>query len=302
MDAQIKKQVLLIAPVPGDLREALQAEYELIDDPRLEGEGRCRAQVVLTTSIGGASKERLARLPAARLLVCHGAGLDRIDLDFAKEQGVTVRNTPGVVTDDTADMAIALIYAVARNVVAADAFVRAGKWATSRPASSRRVVGKRAGIVGLGRIGRAIGDRLNGAGLHVAYTGPREKADAPYRFAPSVEVLAGQSDFLVLSCPGGEETRGMVDAGVLRALGSDGILVNVSRGSVVDEEALIEALQAGTIAGAGLDVFANEPEPDARFLDLANVVLQPHAASITRETRHAMISMIMGEIADYWRA
>jgi lactate dehydrogenase-like 2-hydroxyacid dehydrogenase len=302
MDAQAKKQILLIAPVPGDLRAALGAEYELIDDLRLESEGRRTAEVVLTTSIGGASKEQLARLPAARLLVCHGAGLDRIDLDSAKERGVVVRNTPGVVTDDTADMAIALIYAVARNVVAADTFVRAGKWATSRPAPSRRVVGKHAGIVGLGRIGRAIGDRLAGAGLHVAYTGPREKADAPYRFAPSVEALAGQSDFLVLSCPGGEGTRGMVDAGVLRALGSDGILINVSRGSVVDEGALIEALEAGTIAGAGLDVFANEPEPDERFLGLANVVLQPHAASITRETRRAMISMIKGEIDNYWRA
>jgi len=302
MSVRDRQPILVIAPVPPDLREALGRTYDLIDDFDLETDARKTAEVVLTTSMAGASRERLQAMTGARLLACNGAGLDRIDLDAAREQNIAVRNTPGVVTDDTADMAIGLIYAVARNIVAADAFVRQGKWASGRMAPSRRVVGKRVGIVGLGRIGRAIADRLNGAGLQVAYAGPRRKPESPYGYFATVRDLAEASDFLVLSCPGGEATRGIVDADVLRALGPDGVLINVSRGSVVDEPALIAALQDGTIAGAGLDVFSTEPEPDARFMTMANVVLQPHSASITRETRQAMIAMIKDAIDGYWRS
>jgi lactate dehydrogenase-like 2-hydroxyacid dehydrogenase len=166
-------------------------------------------------------------------------------------------------------------------------------------APSLRVAGRRVGIVGLGRIGQAIARRCTALGLPVAYSGPQPKADCPYPFHADVGDLAAVVDILILSCPGGAATRHLVNAAVLARLGAEGTLVNVSRGTVVDEEALIAALSAGTIAGAGLDVYASEPAIDPRFHALDNVVLQPHSASITREARAAMVARITGDIAAF---
>ena len=242
----------------------------------------------------GADAGVLARLPGLVVLGCMGVGLDRIDLVAAAARGVAVRHTPDAVRTDTADAAVALVFAVLRRVAEADRFVREGRWMGGRMTPSRRVSGRRVGIVGLGHIGALVAARLAGCGLVVAYTGPREKA-VPWRFVGSVEDLAGESDVLVLCCPGGAATLGLVSAEVLRRLGPEGYLVNVARGSVVDEGALLAALESGGIAGAGLDVFAAEPGLDGRFLGLENVVLMPHYAAVTVEARGAMgVALVAG--------
>ena len=186
-----------------------------------------------------------------------------------------------------------------RRVAEADRFVRAGRWPTERIAASRRVAGKTMGIVGLGRIGRRAATLAQGIGMTVVYTGRSAKADAPWRFEPDLLALADRADVLVLACAATEETRNLVGSRVLERLGPQGYLVNVSRGFVVDEAALIAALQSGSIAGAALDVFATEPAIDPRFLDMANVVLAPHSASITHETRAAMLDRLARDLDDF---
>jgi lactate dehydrogenase-like 2-hydroxyacid dehydrogenase len=186
-----------------------------------------------------------------------------------------------------------------RRIVEADRFVRAGRWSKERMAPSRRLAGKTVGIVGLGKIGRVVAQRAGAIAMHVLYSGPKAKPDVPYRFVANMQALAERSDVLILSCPGGEATRHLVGPAVLEALGPDGYLVNVARGSVVDEAALIAALQERKIASAALDVFASEPNLDPRFLTLDNVVLQPHSASITHETRAAMLARLLGDIEAY---
>jgi lactate dehydrogenase-like 2-hydroxyacid dehydrogenase len=195
-----------------------------------------------------------------------------------------------------ADGAIALTYAIMRRFVEADRFVRAGRWSKERMAPSRRLAGKTVGIVGLGKIGRVVAQRAQAIGMHVLYSGPKAKPAMPYPFVANILELAERSDVLILSCPGGEATRHLVGQAVLERLGPDGYLVNVARGSVVDEAALIAA--AGEkIAGAAPDVFASEPSLDPRFLALDNVVLQPHSASINyHETRAAMLARLLGDI------
>lgn len=292
--------VLVVTPVPKDLRDALSADYALRDHARGADGAWPPApgiRVALTTSMAGADAALMDALPDLALIACQGVGLDKIDLDAAKARGIAVAHTPDVLTQDTADFAIALIYAVSRNVVRADRFMRAGRWASERMIPSRRVSGKSCGIVGLGRIGETVARQAAGIGLTVRYSGPRPKPGAPYPFVADVAELARQSDYLVLTCPGGPATQHLVDARVLEALGPDGILINISRGSVVDEAALVAALQEGRIAGAGLDVFAVEPQFDQALLAFENVVLQPHYASITFETRKAIIGMLRAAIA-----
>lgn len=296
--------VLVVTTIPKDLRDALSADFELRDH-RPGADGRWPAApgitVALTTSMAGADAALLDALPDLKLIACQGVGLDKIDLTAAEARGVAVAHTPDVLTEDTADFAIALIYATARNIVRADRFVRDGRWASERMIPSRRVAGKTVGIVGLGRIGATVARKAAGLGLTVLYSGPRPKPDAAYPFVAGVTELAARSDFLVLTCPGGPATSGLVDESVLAALGPDGFLINIARGSVVDEPALIAALEAGTIAGAGLDVFAVEPGFDQAFLRFDTVVLQPHYASITVETRRAIIARLHGAISGVLR-
>lgn len=293
--------VLVVTTIPKDLRDALSAEYRLQDHQKAP-DGTWAQQpgidVALTTSMAGADAALMDALPDLKLIACQGVGLDKIDLAAAEARGIRVANTPDVLTEDTADFGIALIYATARSIVRADQFVRAGRWPNERITPSRRVSGKTVGIVGLGRIGQTVARKAEGLGLTVLYSGPRAKPDVGYRFVADVVDLAAQADFLVLTCPGGPATDKMIDARVLEALGPDGILINIARGSVVDEAALIDALERKAIAGAGLDVFANEPKFDETFLKFENVVLQPHYASITFETRKAIIGLLQKAIAE----
>jgi hydroxypyruvate reductase len=295
-------RLIALGPIPPDLRAALAQRYGLVDgaQTRLAAGGTAPGfDIALTMGIHGADAALMERLPDLKLIACNGAGLERIDLAAARRRGIAVCHTPDELAADVAECAIALIYAIMRRVVEADRFVRAGRWASERIGPSRRLVGKAAGVVGLGRIGRLVAQRAEAIGMRVSYFGRRAKPDAPWPFVGDILQLAEQSDVLVLCCPGGEATRNLIGRAALDRLGRDGYLVNVARGSVVDEEALIAALQEGGIAGAALDVFASEPQIDARFLALDNVVLQPHSASITHETRAAMLARLLGDIAAF---
>lgn len=292
----LQAEILVMAPLPPEVRSALGDRFSLVEQGPGAGDlGRFRAAV--TTSIGGADEQAMARLPALRMLACMGVGLERIDLDAAARRGIQVRHTPDAVRADTAEAAVALLFAVVRRVAEADRFVRSGRWGPERMTPSRRVAGLRAGIVGLGHIGATVARRLTALGLEVAYTGPRAKP-VPYRFEPDLAALAEWCDALILCCPGGEATRGLVSAEVLKRLGPNGYLINVARGSVVDEAALLEALENRRIAGAGLDVFASEPGLDERFRALDHVVLMPHYAAVTAEARAEMAASLVASFAE----
>jgi len=292
-----KPSIVVFPPIPPELRQTLTRSFDLIEFGGAALPPGLRVAVV--TSVGGADAALMDKMPNLGLIACNGTGLERIDLREAARRGIIVRNTPDEVTDDTADFALGLIYATRRRLVEADRFVRAGRWKKERLTPSRRVLGCRVGIVGLGRIGRKIAARATGAGMAVSYTGPRRKQDQPYGFVADIRQLAAAVDVLIVCCPGGPETFRLIDAEVLNALGPDGFLINVSRGDVVDEEALIGALSKGVIAGAGLDVFAREPDIDERFFAFDNVVLAPHYASVTLATRFAIAQTLHDSIAAF---
>ncbi len=289
-------RIVVTAPLPPELKEVLARDNELVAlaDGAMPG-----LDVAVTTSVGGANDALFARLPDVRLLLCNGTGLENIDLAAARRRGIVVRNTPDEVTDDTADFAIGLIYAVLRRIAEADRFMRAGRWGPERMSPARRVFDRTIGIVGLGKIGKTIARRAAGIGMTVLYTGPRRKPETSYTYVAGVGDLAAHVDVLVLSCPGGPETHHIVDAEVLRRLGPESVLVNVSRGSVVKEDDLIEALAAKAIGGAGLDVFASEPAFDQRLAGFDSVVLAPHYAAVTRETRYGIAATLAGAAADF---
>ncbi len=295
------RELLVVAPIPPELERRLAADFTLLKH-KPEPAERLPHTILVTTSMAGASAEMMDALPDLRLIACNGTGLDLIDLVAAEARGITVQNTPDVVTEDTADFAIGLIYAALRRIPEADRFVRAGRWRSERMTPARRVFSRRLGIVGLGKIGKAVARRAAGLGMSVAYTARSPKPDLPYDFHPSAEALAREVDILVLCCSGGPETAGLVNGAVLDALGPQGFLINVSRGSVVDEAALLDALTAGRLAGAGLDVFSNEPGIDERFFALENVVLQPHYATVTAEAREAMADILHGAISHQFAA
>lgn len=293
----IASRIIIAAAIPPELRTTLANEHDLVELKR-GTDVVTGFDVAVTTSVAGADEALFDQLPELKLLLCNGTGLENIDLKAAATRGIVVRHTPDEVTDDTADFAIALMYATSRRLAEADRFVRAGRWAKERMTPARRLFDRKIGIVGLGKIGQTIARRASGIGMTVLYTGPRRKADQPYEFVANLGDLAGAVDILVLSCPGGPETHHVVNAQVLGQLGPEGILVNVSRGSVVKEDDLIAALDAKTIAGAGLDVFAAEPNLDERLLRFENVVLAPHYAAVTLETRYGIANTLAGAIRD----
>ena len=234
------------------------------------------------------SAELMARLPKLEIVSIMGVGYDGVDVAAAKARGVMVAHTPDVLNDDVADLALALMLNIARRIPQADQHVRLGQWPAGPMPLARKMSGSRLGLVGMGRIGQAIADRAKAFGMSIAYTARSARPGLPYAFHATPRALATVSDFLVVITPGGAGTRKLIDAVVLRALGPEGYLVNVARGSVVDEAALVTALQQGVIAGAALDVFENEPNVPEALRALPNVVLVPHIGSATVQTRHAM--------------
>ncbi len=253
-----------------------------------------KVAMVVTGGHLGCSNDLIAALPSLKLIAINGVGYDKVDVAFANGRGVDVSTTPDVLTDDVADLAVGLTIGLLRRLPAADRFVRDGRWMEEAFPLGHKVSGRRFGIVGLGRIGRAIADRLSGFGA-VAYHG-RSAKDAPYRFEPDLAALARDSDILVLACAATEDTRNLIDADILTALGAEGYLVNVARGSVVDEAALIAALESGGLAGAALDVFAEEPSAPAGLIASDRTHLAPHIASATVETRIAMADLVLANV------
>ncbi len=291
-----KPDVLAVAKLHPFYLQALQTLYTVHDRTHTEDPAAFAAlapRIVGVAGTGEASVPRnlLAQLPQAKVVSVFGVGYDGVDVGAAIEFGIPVTHTPDVLTDDVADLAMGLVLSVGRAIPQADQFVRAGRWPAGPIALARKVSGARMGIVGLGRIGKAIAQRAKAFGMSIAYTARSEKPDSGFTFFPSTLELAAHVDFLVDITPGGTGTRHLINAQVLQALGPRGFLINVARGSVVDESALIEALQQGTIAGAGLDVFAHEPQVPEALWRLSNVVLTPHMASATTETRQAMADL-----------
>lgn len=283
------------------MRDAFEAHFAADMDAldALPATVREAARVVALKGRGPLDAAVMDRLPSLGLIANYGVGYDAIDIDAAKARGIRVSNTPDVLNDDVADMAILLWLAEARGVVEADRFVREGRWRERGFGLRRSVTGRRAGILGLGRIGRAIAERLQPFGIEIHYFSRSEKQSPGWTYHADPLSLASAVDDLFVAVVGGTTTLNMVDAAVLRALGPDGALINISRGSVIDEEALIAALGEGTIRGAGLDVFRDEPDIDPRFFDLPNVVLQPHIATSTVETRTAMGALQRRNIAAF---
>lgn len=290
-----KPGVLVAGELPAWDLEALAERFDVHlyyaaeDKAAMLARHRDTIRAIATKGEVGADAALMDALPKLEIIGCYGVGYDLIDVPAAKARGIRVTNTPDVLTEEVADMAIGLLLAAARRIPAGDAWVRDGSWKAKGPMPlATRVWGKRIGIVGLGRIGKAIARRAEAFGMPIAYSARERKGDVPYEWHPTPAALAPHVDILMVSAAGGAATRGLVDRAAIEALRPGAIFCNVSRGTVVDEAALLDALRAGRIGAAGLDVFLNEPDIDPEFLRFDNVVLQPHAASATVETRKDM--------------
>jgi lactate dehydrogenase-like 2-hydroxyacid dehydrogenase len=238
----------------------------------------------------------IAALPKLEIIATMSVGTDHIDLAAAKARGIAVTNAPDVLTDCVADLGMGLTINLARNLVAADRFVRAGDWTKGLFPLATKLGGATMGIVGLGRIGQAVAKRAAAFGLRIVYYGRRRVADVAYPFYDDLTAMARDSDYLMLTCPGGTATRNLIDANIIAALGPEGMLINIARGSVVDQPALIAALQARQLGGAALDVYADEPRVPEALMTLDNVVLAPHIASATHATRRAMGNLMIDNL------
>jgi lactate dehydrogenase-like 2-hydroxyacid dehydrogenase len=263
----------------------------------LDADLKGRIRAIATEANRGADRALIEALPKLELIAVFGVGVDNVDLAAARERGIPVTNTPGVLADECADLAIGMMLASARQIIFADRYVRDGSWKAKGPISlGRSVGGKTMGVVGLGGIGRAIADRAVAFRMRVLYHGPRRKPDAPYEYVPDLVEMARRSDYLMVACKGGPETRHLVSEAVIDALGPKGTLINVSRGSVVDEAAMIRALASGRLGYAALDVFENSPNVSPALLSLPNVLVQPHHASATVETRTAVGQLMIDNL------
>ncbi|WP_066341224.1 2-hydroxyacid dehydrogenase [Azohydromonas lata] len=301
-----RPRVLNVGRIAAALLERLAQDHDVTDlagerdlAARLQGEA-ASFQALVTSAPVGVDAAMMAALPGLQVISSFGVGLDRIDLAAARGRGIQVGYTPHVLDDCVADTAMGLVLDAARGLSAADRYVRAGRWPGGPFPTMRKVSGARLGIVGMGRIGQQIAARAAGFRMEVAYHARQPVSGLALRHEPSLHALARWADFLVLALPGGAATRHIVDAAVLDALGPQGFLVNIARGSVVDERALVEALASGRIAGAGLDVYEHEPQVPARLLQLDNVVLLPHVGSNTRETRAAMADLVVRNLRAFF--
>jgi lactate dehydrogenase-like 2-hydroxyacid dehydrogenase len=302
----MQPDILVIAPLPPFLYDPLKADYRCHDyyqashKPGLLAAEGARVRGLVQGGGTMTPTTLLEQLPKLEIISVFGVGYDGVPVAYCKARGIKVTNTPDVLTDDVADVALGLVLMTGRGFAKLNRFARSGEWEKNSPELTTKLGGRKAGILGLGRIGKAIAQRLAAMGMKIAYTG-RSRQNVAYEYVPDLKALAAGVDFLVVACPGGEATRNIVDAGVLEALGKKGTLVNIARGSIVDEPALVRALESGTIKGAGLDVFADEPRVPKVLLDMDNVVVLPHVGSATRETRQAMGDLCKANL-DAWFA
>lgn len=294
--------VLLVPPVGPQLHEAVGASYDALDLP---GTGRAdflaehgdEVVAIVCSNSGPVDAELIAALPRLGMIANHGVGYDNIDVPAALERGIAVSHTPDVLDAAVAETALGLLIATRRRLVEADRFVREGRWSEGPFPLTGQVSGSRVGVLGLGRIGRAIASLLVTLGCEVGYHSRHEVPGSSHRYFATAADLAAAVDNLVVVVPGGPATAGLVDRSVLDALGPDGVLVNVARGSVVDEDALVAALTEGRLGAAGLDVYAEEPHVPEALRALDNVVLLPHVGSATEETRAAMRALTLDNLA-----
>lgn len=305
----MKPDVLVICPTLAPQMAVLEQRYtlhryDLADDAgkaaMLEQAGP-RCQAVVTNGHAMLTRAMIARLPGLRVVACSSAGYETIDVAALTERGIRLTNTSDALFDDVADMALLLTMAARRGLIAAHAHVASGDWGRRGMFPLQTALrGKKLGIIGMGRIGQAIITRAQAVGLEAAYFSRTAKTGVDLPFQPDLHTLAIWADILIVIVAGGAGTRNLIDDRILRALGPQGTLVNVSRGTVVDEAALIAALRDGGLGSAGLDVYWNEPNPDPALTALPNVTLYPHHASGTRETRDAMAQLVVDNLAAHY--
>jgi lactate dehydrogenase-like 2-hydroxyacid dehydrogenase len=297
-------EILVLKPIYAPTLAALERDYIVhkpwtAPDPAayMRNAG-ANVRALVTTSATGFTRTHLEALPKLEIVACFGTARG-FDIEGANARGVLVTYTPDVIAPVVADLAIALLLAATRRICEGDRFVREGKWLANPPPVGRDIGGRTCGIVGLGEIGLNVARRAEAFGMSICYYGPRKK-DVPYPYFSDLAAMASAADCLVVSCPETPDTRGLVDARVLEALGPRGYLVNVARGAVVDEKAFIEALQAKRIAGAGVDVYWDEPRVPQALLDMENVVLAPHVGSATEEIREARHEKLLANLKAYF--
>ncbi|MCA0399306.1 MAG: 2-hydroxyacid dehydrogenase [Proteobacteria bacterium] len=298
--------VLLTGPVLPVIREGLAARFPLhalfeapdreafLDTiaPKIRG-------LVGGHGAGRITADFMARFPNLSIVGNFGVGYDGVDAKWAGEHGITVTNTPDVLNDEVADLAIGLLIATIRRLPQADRYVRAGQWLKAPFPLSNTLRNKKMGILGLGRIGKAIAQRAEAFGLSLCYHGRRAQTDVPYPYHASLEAMAREVDILMVIAPGGAQTRGIVSRAVLEALGPQGTLINVARGTLVDEKAMIELLASGKLGAAGLDVFEDEPRVPEALFAMENVVLLPHIGSASVHTRNAMGQLVVDNLVSF---
>jgi lactate dehydrogenase-like 2-hydroxyacid dehydrogenase len=301
-------------PLPTSLRDGLAADFNVVlpwESPDPEAVVARIAPTLRFIATGvpviadGVSRpidaEYLSRFPKLELVANMGVGYDNIDAGSATKRGVIVTNTPDVLTEETADAAFGLLLAVIRQIPQADRYLRAGKWLDKAFPLSASLRERTMGIVGLGRIGKAIAKRGEAFGLKIIYHGRRPQADVPWPFYADLPEMARACDILMVSTPGGAGTLNLVDASVLDALGPSGVVINIARGGIVDEDALIAALRERRILGAGLDVYAGEPAVPSALVEMDHVVLLPHVGSATGPTRDAMARLVVDNLRSFAR-
>jgi glyoxylate reductase len=293
--------ILLTQPVPGPIDERLQALYtvhrlyETPDQDAFLSRHGASIRAVVTGGAKGLSTSIMDRLPALQVIAISGIGTDAVDLKHAARRGVQVTTTPGVLTDDVADMGMGLLIMTLRDLATGERIVRSGQWGAVAQPLARKVTGIKLGIVGLGRVGHAIARRAQAFNMSVLYTDLHEQPASGYTFFADLLELARECDVLMLAASA-DHGQAIITAPVLQALGPQGYLINVARGKLVDEQALISALSSRTIAGAGLDVFVDEPHVPLALRALNNVVLQPHRASATEQTRLEMGEIVLANL------
>ena len=288
--------ILQLVQLRPEVQKELAAKYKL--HGKEDFDKVCSiVRGAVTNGHSGPPPDMIDRMPKLEIIASASVGYDGIPVEYARSKGIPVTNTPDVLNDDVADLAIGLMIMTARRLVASDKYVRDGRWHKEGDYPlAQKASGKRVGILGMGRIGKEIGKRAEAMNNTVAYHSRNPVKDVSWKHYPDLVALAKDSDFLIVIIPSTPQTQKIVSKAVIEALGPTGILVNVARGAVVDEDALLDALKAGKVGGAGLDVFVNEPSVPADFFAMDNVVLQPHVGSATHETRRAMSQLVLDNL------